>query len=284
MDTRSLFAALSALLFIHPATASDASADQANVPPPAQESDAVADTSAASTSDALGSAETTAAPTTIPAPANTPKPNTMPPPGEQTQAPSPSSSGNWIGSPQQYRTPTLAEQFTDLQRSVQELEEERQRRLREEAPTWAVHVNPLNLLLDEVLLGVDYGLLDRLQLTAQASYFDTRINVTESNGGSVGAGVRLYPTSNGYRGWYVSPTVSFSAGAAENVVTGENADIRALVAAAITGYQWIWDPILLRAGVGAGRVWDVGSKIDGRMNTGLTGWKLALDGAFGMVF
>lgn len=297
MDTRSLF---TALLLIHVTKATDANADQAGFPPPAQAPQTVAaTTSAPSTSAAVPQAAPAPEPAVAPqAPAAsepavlpqaqsapTASPSPVPPPSTQASVPPPpSTSDSWIGGPQPYRRPTLVEQVADLQRSVRELEEERQQRLKEEAPTWAAHVNFLNLLFDEVTVGADYAIFDRMQVTAQVSYFSSSTNVTNSSGGHLGAGVRLYPASNGYRGWYVSPTVSFGVGSAENTVTGDNAKARFLAAGAKTGHQWMWKPVMLRIGAGIDRVWVTGSEINGREGVELNGWSLALDGAMGVAF
>jgi hypothetical protein len=297
MGTRSLVAAL---LLIHVTKVTDAqAADQAGLPPPEQDPHVPGSpTSAASTSAAVPQAapapepgaasqaapapESGAVPQALPAP--TPPPDTVPPPITQASVPPPSTSDSWIGGPQQYQRPTLVEQVADLQRSVRELEEERQRQLKADAPTWAAHVNFLNLLFDEITVGVDYALLDRVQVTAQAAYLNSSTTVLESTGGHVGAGIRLYPASNGYRGWYVSPTVSFGMGAIENVQTGDNASARFLIAGVKTGHQWMWKPVMLRMGVGVDRVWFVSSEINGRSSVELNGWSLALDGAVGVAF
>lgn len=179
--------------------------------------------------------------------------------------------------------PTLAVQIAELQQYVADSEAARQRELQANAPSWAIHVNPLNLVLNELFVGADLAVQDRLQLTAQASYFDAKVVATENVGISAGAGIRYYPLSNGYQGWYLSPVVSLRSMSSHNTVTDEHADVRLLIVSATSGRQWILGPVLLRAGLGLARLVNIGSSV-ANYNTPIEGWGVLLDGAIGVAF
>ncbi len=177
---------------------------------------------------------------------------------------------------------SLADQMRELHDYADSEREKEQLRLKEEAPTWVVHINPLNLVFDEIMLGVDYGVGDRTQVTGQVSYYETRVVATDNVGISVGGGIRYFPASNGYRGWYISPTVSFRLLSMENEVTGESGTGRLLVPMAMAGRQWLWGPVMFRVGAGLGYLFDVGTEVDGTLNTEVNTAVFGLDGALGI--